>query len=126
MKDFSLRMVAEGWLSGRGFALLRGREAGGFVIEKLVSGQERQRRREADVAVPPLHSFPLTYKEVIMANEDIAAGKVKQLKGKANDVMGAAKGDTAQQIKGKIQKGVGKVQESLGKADKEMNRKNPG
>lgn len=61
-----------------------------------------------------------------MANEDIAAGKVKQLKGKANDVIGAAKGDTAQQIKGKIQKGVGKVQESLGKADKEMNRKNPG
>ena len=56
-----------------------------------------------------------------MASEDIAAGKIKQLKGKANDIAGAAKGDTAQQIKGKIQKGAGKIQETLGR----MNRKNP-
>jgi uncharacterized protein YjbJ (UPF0337 family) len=53
-----------------------------------------------------------------MASEDIAAGKIKQLKGKANDVAGAVKGDTAQQIKGKVQKGVGKVQEALGRADR--------
>ncbi len=51
-----------------------------------------------------------------MASEDIAAGKVKQIKGKANDVAGAVKGDTGQQIKGKIQKGVGKAQEALGRA----------
>jgi len=50
-----------------------------------------------------------------MGNEDIAAGKVKQVKGKANDIAGAVKGDTAQQIKGKVQKGVGKVQEAIGK-----------
>jgi uncharacterized protein YjbJ (UPF0337 family) len=50
-----------------------------------------------------------------MSSEDIAAGKIKQAKGKANDVIGAARGNTAQQIKGKIQKGVGKVQESLGR-----------
>lgn len=56
-----------------------------------------------------------------MASEDIAAGKMKQIKGKANDVMGAIKGDTGQQIKGKIQKGVGKVQEAVGRATK----KNP-
>jgi uncharacterized protein YjbJ (UPF0337 family) len=43
------------------------------------------------------------------------------IKGKANDVMGAAKGDTGQQVKGKIQKGVGKVQEAVGNATK----KNP-
>jgi uncharacterized protein YjbJ (UPF0337 family) len=61
------------------------------------------------------------YEEVIMASEDVAAGKVKQVKGKANDVAGAIKGDTGQQIKGKIQKGVGKVQEALGKSS----RKNP-
>jgi uncharacterized protein YjbJ (UPF0337 family) len=51
-----------------------------------------------------------------MGREDIAAGQAKQVKGKANDVIGAVKGDTAQQIKGKIQKGVGKVQEAIGKA----------
>ena len=51
-----------------------------------------------------------------MGQEDIAAGKVKQIKGKANDVIGAIKGDTGQQIKGKVQNAVGKVQESIGKA----------
>ena len=50
-----------------------------------------------------------------MAREDIAAGRVKQVKGKANDVLGAVKGDTSQQIKGKVQKAAGKVQEKLGK-----------
>jgi uncharacterized protein YjbJ (UPF0337 family) len=52
-----------------------------------------------------------------MAQEDVAAGKVKQVKGKLNDIAGAVKGDTAQQIKGKVQKVVGKVQEGLGRAD---------
>jgi uncharacterized protein YjbJ (UPF0337 family) len=51
-----------------------------------------------------------------MGREDIAAGKAKQLKGKVNDVAGAIRGNTAQQIKGKIQKTVGKVQEEIGKA----------
>src|SRR5688500_12632235 len=50
-----------------------------------------------------------------MGREDAAAGKAKQLKGKVNDVVGALKGDSSQQAKGKIQKGVGKVQEALGK-----------
>jgi uncharacterized protein YjbJ (UPF0337 family) len=51
-----------------------------------------------------------------MGREDIAAGKLKQVKGKLNDIAGAVKGDTAQQIKGKMQKIVGKVQEETGKA----------
>ncbi len=50
-----------------------------------------------------------------MGSEDVAAGKVKQAKGKANDIAGAVKGDTAQQIKGKVQQAAGKVQEKLGK-----------
>ena len=51
-----------------------------------------------------------------MAREDIAAGKMKQARGKANDVIGAMKGDTGRQIKGKMQKAVGKAQEKLGRA----------
>ena len=37
-----------------------------------------------------------------MGNEDVAAGKIKQVKGKANDIAGAVKGNTAQQVKGKV------------------------
>jgi uncharacterized protein YjbJ (UPF0337 family) len=51
-----------------------------------------------------------------MGREDIAAGKAKQVRGKLNDVAGAVKGDTKQQIKGKVQKMAGKVQERIGKA----------
>ncbi len=50
-----------------------------------------------------------------MGREDTAAGKGKQLKGKVNDVVGAARGDSGQQAKGKMQKVVGKVQEAIGK-----------
>ena len=53
-----------------------------------------------------------------MGREVVAAGKAKQIKGKNNDVVGAVRGNTAQQIKGKVQKGVGKVQEALGKNPK--------
>ena len=49
-----------------------------------------------------------------MGQEDVAAGKMKRVKGKGNDILGAAKGDTSQQIKGKIQGAVGKLQEKLG------------
>ena len=51
-----------------------------------------------------------------MGQEDVAAGKAKQIKGKVNDVVGAATNDTGKQVKGKIQKAVGKVQEKAGKA----------
>ena len=51
-----------------------------------------------------------------MAREDIAAGKVKQIKGKANDIAGAVTGNTGRQIKGKAQQAAGKVQEIYGKA----------
>jgi uncharacterized protein YjbJ (UPF0337 family) len=57
-----------------------------------------------------------------MAREDIAAGKAKEIKGKANDVAGAVKGDTAQQIKGKVEKGAGKIQEAVGKMTKDQPR----
>jgi uncharacterized protein YjbJ (UPF0337 family) len=50
-----------------------------------------------------------------MAREDQAAGKVRQLRGRGNEIAGAIKGDDSQQMKGKIQRGVGKVQEKLGK-----------
>ena len=57
-----------------------------------------------------------------MGREDAAAGKMKQVKGKGNDVMGALKGDSSQQAKGKVQKAVGKVQEAVGKASGRANR----
>jgi uncharacterized protein YjbJ (UPF0337 family) len=53
--------------------------------------------------------------EVHMGREDIGAGQAKQVRGKVNDVVGAIKGNTAQQIKGKAQVAVGKVQEKLGR-----------
>lgn len=58
-----------------------------------------------------------------MGTEDRIAGKIKQAKGTANDVAGAARGDTGQQIKGKVQKAVGKVQDALGKADSDAKRR---
>lgn len=60
----------------------------------------------------------ITRRSAIMGNEDVAAGKAKQVKGKVNDVVGAIKGDTSQQVKGKVQGAVGKVQEALGKKPK--------
>ncbi len=51
-----------------------------------------------------------------MGREDIAAGKLKQIKGKANDIAGAIRGDTGQQLKGKTQKVVGKLQQEIGKS----------
>jgi len=53
-----------------------------------------------------------------MGMEDRVAGKIKQAKGKANDIAGAAKGDIGQQIKGKAQQVAGKVQNAIGKASK--------
>lgn len=50
-----------------------------------------------------------------MGKEDVAAGQAKQVKGKANDIAGAVKGDVGQQIKGKVQSAVGKLQEKVGK-----------
>jgi len=49
-----------------------------------------------------------------MGREDVTAGKIKQARGKANDTIGALKGDTSRQVKGKVQKAVGKIQEKLG------------
>ena len=51
-----------------------------------------------------------------MGRDQIAAGKIKQAKGKMNDIAGAVKGNTAQQIKGKTQKTIGTIQEEIGKA----------
>ncbi len=39
-----------------------------------------------------------------------------------NEVAGAIKGDTSQQVKGKVQKAAGKAQEKLGKAKTDAKR----
>jgi uncharacterized protein YjbJ (UPF0337 family) len=78
------------------------------------------------VASAPASALPQDHqvflKETTMGSEDIAAGKAKQIKGKINDVAGAVKGDTGQQIKGKLQKGVGKLQEGMGKLSSDKPR----
>jgi uncharacterized protein YjbJ (UPF0337 family) len=51
-----------------------------------------------------------------MGREDVAAGRTKQAKGKLNDVVGAVKGDSSQQLKGKAQRAIGKAQEKLGRS----------
>ena len=51
-----------------------------------------------------------------MGKEDIAAGRIKQRRGKINDIAGAVTGDSSRQLKGKVQKVVGKVQAKLGGA----------
>jgi uncharacterized protein YjbJ (UPF0337 family) len=99
----------------------RRRPGGTFGRAKRFPAALKGGGRPARCGTAVASSLAALTKEVIMASEDIAAGKVKQLKGKANDIAGAAKGDTAQQLKGKVQKGVGKAQEALGK----MGRKNP-
>ena len=51
-----------------------------------------------------------------MAREDQLAGKIRQTKGRGNEVLGAIKGDDSQQLKGKVQRAVGKVQDAVGRA----------
>lgn len=52
------------------------------------------------------------------------AGTAKQIKGKINDVVGAARGDIGQQLKGKVQKVVGKAQHEMAKSDRQSRRQN--
>jgi uncharacterized protein YjbJ (UPF0337 family) len=56
-----------------------------------------------------------TSKENIMGQKDITAGRIKQIKGKANDITGAVTGNTSRQVKGKLQQAVGKAQVAIGK-----------
>jgi uncharacterized protein YjbJ (UPF0337 family) len=51
-----------------------------------------------------------------MGQEDITAGKIKQIKGKANDIAGAVTGDSRRQLKGKLQQALGRAQAAYGKA----------
>jgi uncharacterized protein YjbJ (UPF0337 family) len=50
-----------------------------------------------------------------MGSEDRTAGQVKQVRGKARDIVGAVRGDTGQQIRGKVEKTIGKVQSRTGR-----------
>ena len=51
-----------------------------------------------------------------MGRKDVTAGRIKQIKGKANDIAGAVTGNTSRQVKGKFQQVVGKAQVAIGKA----------
>jgi uncharacterized protein YjbJ (UPF0337 family) len=51
-----------------------------------------------------------------MGHEDVTSGRIKQIKGKANEIAGAVTGNTGRQIKGKLQHAVGTAQVAIGKA----------
>lgn len=51
------------------------------------------------------------------------AGRMTQVKGKINEMMGAARGDIGQEAKGKVQKTVGKIKTELSKNDKRSARR---
>ena len=50
-----------------------------------------------------------------MGKEDVFDGRVKQIRGQANQAIGNASGDKRQRLKGKLQVATGKVQEAIGK-----------
>jgi len=51
-----------------------------------------------------------------MGHEDVTSGRIKQIKGKANEIAGAVTGNTGRQVKGKFQQAIGKAQVAIGKA----------
>ena len=50
-----------------------------------------------------------------MGQKDITAGRIKQIKGRANKISVAVTGNAGRQAKGKIQQAVGKAQVAMGK-----------
>ena len=54
-----------------------------------------------------------------MGSEDIIAGNVKQIKGRAANIAGAATGNTGQQIKGKAEKAWGNVKDAARDANRD-------
>jgi uncharacterized protein YjbJ (UPF0337 family) len=55
-----------------------------------------------------------TSKESIMGQKDITAGRIKQIKGRANKISVAVTGNAGRQARGKIQQAVGKAQIAMG------------
>jgi len=55
-------------------------------------------------------------------DNNVAKGVGKQVKGKINEVVGAAKGDLGQELGGKVEKNVGKAQEKLGHSEQRAAR----
>jgi len=54
----------------------------------------------------------------MMANRDIAAGKMKQVEGALRDAKGDLTGDPTDHLAGKAKKVEGKVQEGMGRLEK--------
>ncbi|HSS47414.1 MAG TPA: CsbD family protein [Thermoanaerobaculia bacterium] len=55
-------------------------------------------------------------------DNNVDRGVGKQVEGKVNEVVGAAKGDLGQELSGKVEKNVGKVQEKLGHTEQRAAR----
>ena len=55
-------------------------------------------------------------------NKDQLEGVGKKVKGKVNELVGKATGNTTQQIKGELQQGAGEVQKQYGNVKEELRK----
>jgi uncharacterized protein YjbJ (UPF0337 family) len=55
-------------------------------------------------------------------DNNVAKGVGKQVEGKVNEVVGAAKGNLSQELGGKVEKNIGKAQEKLGHSEQKAAR----
>ena len=56
-------------------------------------------------------------------NKDQVKGRLKQAKGKLNEVIGNATGDDSTKLKGEIQKVIGKTQAAYGDAKEQLKKR---
>lgn len=58
-------------------------------------------------------------------NKDQLEGVGKKVKGKVNELVGKATGNTTQQIKGELQQGAGEVQKQYGNVKEDLKKGRP-
>jgi uncharacterized protein YjbJ (UPF0337 family) len=70
-------------------------------------------------------AFTILSKRGTAMNKDQLEGVGKKVKGKVNELVGKATGNTTQQIKGELQQGAGEVQKQYGNLKEDLKRGRP-